>query len=215
MTPTEPLAHTQAAPASPAAVTDLLPAGATGTLRGAAVDVDARRAGRIAAALAIAALAVTGAFMAIGAYQANAQITNLRQHGVPVEATVTGCVSLVGGSGSNVAGFECTARYTVAGTAYTATLPGIAPHQAGDRVAGIAASDDPALFTTPATLAASRASSRAYLLPAALVLAAGAAGVLLATRRRRRAGGRGPAIRSAPVRVLAGGAAGDMVGGAA
>ena len=191
MTPTEPLAHTQAAPAPADAAADLLPTGATGTLRGAAVDVDARRAGRIVAALAIAALAVTGACMAVAAHQANAQITTLRQHGVPVEATVTGCVSLVGGSGSNVAGFQCTADYTVAGATYSATVPGIAPHQVGDRVGGIVASGDPALFTTPAALASSQPSARAYLVPAGLVITAGVAGGLMASRRRRRRWGGG------------------------
>ena len=189
MTPTEPLAHTQVAPAPPDAAADLLPTGATGTLRGAAVDVDARRAGRIVAALAVAALAVTGVCMAVAAHQANAQTTNLRQNGVPIEATVTGCISLVGGSGSNVAGFQCTAAYTVAGATYSATVPGIAPHQVGDRVRGIVASGDPALFTTPAALASSRASSRAYLVPAGLVLVAGVAGALMVSRRRRRGGG--------------------------
>jgi len=85
------------------------------TLRGAAVDVDARRVARVlvgACLLALAALSAT--FFVVGASK-NAQITDLREHGVPVEVTVTRCLGLLGGSGSNDAGYACRGSFTIGG----------------------------------------------------------------------------------------------------
>ena len=157
-----------------------------GTLRGAGVQVDAGRVGRVAVAVAVVAVAVTAVVLAVAGNQKNADITALRDHGVPVEATVADCLGLMGGSGSNLAGFECTVRYTVDGRTYHEGLPGNAPAVVGTTERGITVASDPALFSTPSVLASEHASWRVYAAPAALVvLLLLATGAILAVRRRR------------------------------
>jgi hypothetical protein len=156
------------------------------TLRGASVEIDARRAGRLAVALAVVGLVSVAVVLAGAGLQKNAQIASLRDHGVPVRATVTRCVSLVGGSGSNVAGFSCTARYTVGGRTFRADVPGSAAHEVGDAIDGVTVPGDPALFSTPQAVASSRPSARVLLAPGALLLAAIAIVAVPAVRRFRR-----------------------------
>ena len=82
------------------------------TLRGAGATLDPHRVARVAVGLVLATLLVlTVAFALIGQHK-NQQIDELRQLGVPVTVTVTTCQELLGGSGSNGAGFACTGTYT-------------------------------------------------------------------------------------------------------
>jgi hypothetical protein len=167
-------------------------AGATGgsgepltTLRGAGVQVDIRRAGRVAVILALVTLAAITVVLFVAGAQKNAQIASLHANGVPVEATVAGCLGLMGGSGSNLAGYECSATYSVDGHRYTEGIPGNADHAPGSILQGVTVPGDPALFSTPGAVASERPSAGVFLVPSlllvALVLAIGAA-----TARRRR-----------------------------
>jgi Protein of unknown function (DUF3592) len=118
-----------------------------GTLRGAGVSVDTRLVGRIAALVGVLAVAVAAVVLFVAGYQKNTQITSLQTHGVTVDAKVTGCIGLLGGSGSNDAGYNCTASYEYAGRQYTEGVPGNdRPLATGSTVKGIVASDDPALL---------------------------------------------------------------------
>jgi hypothetical protein len=163
-----------------------------GTLRGAGVNVDTRRAAQAAAVVGLVAVAVVAVVLFAAGYQKNAQITNLKTHGVAVDATVADCIGLLGGSGSNDAGYNCTARYAFDGRNYAEGIPGNGQLlTAGSTVKGVVASDDPALFSTPATLAGEHTSARVYLAPsilAGLVLVL-SAGWVVVRRRARPAGG--------------------------
>ena len=57
-------------------------------LRGAGVEVDTARAGRVAAWLGVAVVVVVALVLLVAGYRKNAQITALKSHGVPVEVTV-------------------------------------------------------------------------------------------------------------------------------
>ncbi len=83
-----------------------------------------RRVTRVAVGLALAGLAVVAGVLLVAGYQKNSQIDNLRAHGVPVELTVTHCLGLMGGSGSNLAGYDCSGTYTVGGHVFTEDIPG-------------------------------------------------------------------------------------------
>ncbi len=157
-----------------------------GTLRGAGVSVDVARTGRIALALGLVALVVVGAVLLVAGYRKNAQVDDLRAHGVPVRVSAVHCLGLMGGTGSNAAGYECTGTYDYRGARYTEGIPGSTFYADGASITGVAASDDPALLSTPGTVAASRTSVTLYLVGAGLLVAAASVVVWLVLRRPRR-----------------------------
>ena len=160
------------------------------TLRGAGVEVDARRVAGAVAFVCLLGLAVLVAILFVAAVQKNAQITRLRQQGVPVQVTMTGCIGLAGGSGSNLAGYECRGSFNLGGRRYNEVIPGSAFRRPGSTVAAVAVADDASLVTTAAALETEHASAGAFVLPTILlvVLLAAVTGVLL--RRRLLAGQR-------------------------
>ncbi len=155
-------------------------------LRGPAVEVDVGRAARVAVGLALVALAVVAGVLLVAGYQKNSQIQSLRAHGVPVELTVTRCLGLMGGSGSNQAGFDCSGTYTVGGRQYTEDIPGNTLHAPGTTVRGLIVPGDPALFSTPATVDAEHASWTVYLVPAVLLVVLAGLVALVVVRTRHR-----------------------------
>jgi hypothetical protein len=155
------------------------------TLRGAGIDVDIRRAGRVVALVCMVALAVVTVVLFVAGAQKNAQINRLRQHGVPVEVTVTRCLGLMGGSGSNLAGFQCTGSFTVDGHHYVEAIPGTALYPAGAKIRAVTDPGDPALLSTNAVLATEQASWRVFLLPTILLLITVLVVAALALRQRR------------------------------
>jgi len=166
-----------------------LPTDAHGSLRGATVEVDASRIRRVLSVACLVGLAaIVGVLYAAGASK-NAQIDELRDHGVAVTVTVASCRGLLAGSGSNPAGYACTGSYEVRGRTYTASIPGDSLYAAGATVREVAALTDPGLLASAPAVAAERASWRVFAVPTALL------GVLLSfvgvTVRRRRRGARG------------------------
>lgn len=154
--------------------------------------VDARRAGRIAIVVCLVALVSTALILTVAGVDKNDQIEALKTTGVPVTVTVSRCVGLLGGSGSNAAGYACRGSYDFRGKRYEEAIPGNVNRAPGSTLRGVIASGDPALLSTPGTLGAEQASWRVFLAPAALwVVAAATSGALLLRRRRRR--------RAAPV----------------
>ena len=158
-----------------------------GALRGAGVQVDTARAGRIAVAVALVALVAVGSILLVAGYRKNAQVSALRSQGVPVQITISHCLGLMGGTGSSPAGYECTGSYTYHGTHYVEGVPGSTFYPDDAVVAGVVASGDPGLLSTPSTVASSRTSYTLYLVAAVLFAsAAGIGGWILVRRRRRR-----------------------------
>ncbi len=157
------------------------------TLRGAGVRADGRRVGRIAVFALVAVVVATAVVLAVAGSQKNAQISALRRNGVPVEVTVTACRGQLGGSGSNPVGYSCVGSYRFGGRTYSESIPGGSLLPPGRVIRGIVTPGDPALFSTPAMLAAERPSWRVYLAPVLLVGAALAmvGGIVLRVRRTR------------------------------
>jgi hypothetical protein len=127
-------------------------------------------------------------FSLVGEHK-NQQIDELRSQGVPVAFTVTACQELLGGSGSNGAGFNCQGTYTLDGHRYTEPLPGTAPHAPGSTVAALAVPSDPTLVSTASIVRSERASWHVYVLPAVFfVLLLLVVAAVAAQRHRRRRG---------------------------
>lgn len=174
-------------------------------LRGAGVGtVDARRLGWAVVTVVLVVLAVLVVVLYVAGARKNAQIASLRQEGVPVVVTVTGCEGQLGGSGSNAAGYACQGRYRLDGRTYVEPIPGDVRRDPGTRLLAVAVPGDPSLVSPAGTVAAERASARVYVLPSVLlgVLLLVAGGALLMARRRRRtvapSGSSGAATPPAP-----------------
>ncbi len=157
-----------------------------GALRGAGVSADTARVGRVAAVLGLTAIVVVAAVLLVAGVRKNAQIDSLKAHPVPVDLTVTHCLGLMGGSGSNAAGYECTGTYTFAGRHFIEGVPGLVFHPAGTTVHGIVSDSDPGLFSTTQTVENEHASPVRVLLPALVLVGTLACGAWLLVRLRRR-----------------------------
>jgi hypothetical protein len=140
------------------------------TLRGAGVAVDARRVARFVVGVCLLTLTVLVVVLFLAGTQKNAQITSLRQHGVAVEVTVSGCRGLMGGSGSNLVGYECRGTFTVDGHRYSEAIPGNTFHAPGAKLRSVTVPGDPALLSTVRALATEHPSSRVFVLPTILLV---------------------------------------------
>jgi hypothetical protein len=155
------------------------------TLRGAHVEVDSRRVARgLIGASVLALAAVTVVLFAAGVHK-NAQITSLRRHGVPIDVTVIKCLGVLGGSGSNAAGYSCRGTFVLNGKRYTHTIPGDTLLAPGTIVRLVTVESDPGLIATVNQVESDRTSRGVFILPTVLVvvLAALAAAIIVRSRR--------------------------------
>jgi len=157
------------------------------TLRGASAGMDVRRVGLVVGGLCLVALAVTVVIFFVAGFHKNSQIASLRQHGVPVSIRITGCMGLLGGSGSNQAGYSCRGAFTLGGHRFTESIPGNTLHDPGTILRGVSVPGDPALVTTARALAGEHTSAKVFVLPTILLVLLlvllGAVGLGLGRRR--------------------------------
>jgi hypothetical protein len=146
---------------------------------------DARRLGRIVLGIGVLALAFVVVVLFVAGVQKNAQITRLQRDGVPVSVTVSGCLGLLGGSGSNAAGYSCKGTFTLEGHIYRETIPGNTLRTPGTTLRAVTVPDDPALVDTAGAVAREHASWRVFILPAVLLVVL-ALGVIAGVLRRGR-----------------------------
>ncbi len=140
------------------------------TLRGAGVNADARRVGMVVVAACLLALAGVTIGLFVAGASKNAQITSLRTHGVPVEVTVTKCHGLLGGSGSNAAGYACRGTFEIGGHRYDEAIPGYGLLPPGATIRGVAVPGNPPLFTTAGAAAAEHPSWKVFVVPTVLLV---------------------------------------------
>ncbi|MGH9097146.1 MAG: hypothetical protein ACRDWB_06950, partial [Acidimicrobiales bacterium] len=110
---------------------------------------------------------------------------------------VTGCMGLLGGSGSNAAGSDCRGTLTLDGRTYTENLPGNSLLTPGSTLQGVSVPGDPALVSTPSIVAAEQPSWTVFTVPVILlVFLAAILGVLVIRRRGVRGGRRSDHLRT-------------------
>jgi hypothetical protein len=148
--------------------------GRVGTLRGATVSFNPRRLVQVAVGVVMATLVVTAIVLTVAGIHSNDQINRLQTQGQPVTVTVTGCLGLLGGSGSNAAGYSCNGSYQLAGHVYRETLPGSTFYRPGTKLVSIAVPGDPALVSPVAIVNSQHASNGVFVVPIVL------GGILLA-----------------------------------
>jgi hypothetical protein len=171
------------------------------TLRNAKGTADGRRVARAVVALGVVGTAVLVVVLFVVGARKNSQISELHNQGVPVTVTVSGCRGLLGGSGSNAAGYACRGTFALSGHRETQAIPGTTLYAPGATVRAVAVPSDPALFTTAALLAQEEPSANVFIPPTILlVLLLGAiAVVVLRTRGSSRP--RPAAAKTAPSRA--------------
>jgi hypothetical protein len=169
------------------------PAHRVGQLRGAGVSVDGRRVGQVAIGVVLVTLLVLTIVFTLVGIHTNQQNDRLHNDGVPVTFTVAGCLGLLGGSGSNAAGYSCHGTYTLNGKTYSEQLPGDSFHRPGSTVPAIAVSGDPALVSPASIVATEHSSASVFVLPIILfvVLLLLVALLLVLRRRQGTAAGQG------------------------
>ena len=162
--------------------------------------------GRVAAIVGLLALALAVVVAFTAAAHKNSQITSLRTDGVPVRFTVAACLGLLGGSGSNAAGYSCHGSYRLDGQRFEEHLPGDTLRAPGSVVRAVAVPGDPALVTTAAALRTERASAKVFVFPGILAAALVLALALTATGLRRTRGRRLSPWRAQPTPASGNGA---------
>jgi hypothetical protein len=192
--------HTEPTPVAPSNVSSGTSAGLTaasgvnaesgrvGTLRGATVSFNPRRLVQVAVGVVMATLAITAIVLTVAGFHSNDQINRLQTQGRPVTVTVTGCLGLLGGSGSNAAGYSCRGVYQFDGHVYREPLPGSTFYRPGAKVPSVAVPGDPALVASVALVNSQQASNGVFVAPIVLggVLLALAGVLLLRNRPGRR-----------------------------
>jgi hypothetical protein len=185
-TPEDPQGGADPSPASPLPERALDPDERVAPLRGAGVQIDGRQAARVLVAITLVTLAVLVVVFAIIGSDKNHQIDQLHDQGVAVQVTVTSCQGLLGGSGSNGAGYTCRGTYALQGHRYNELLPGTALHAPGATIRAVAVPGDPALVSPVSIVDSEHTSASVYVLPGILLVVLAAILVLLALRRRHR-----------------------------
>jgi hypothetical protein len=129
------------------------------------VTTSAQRVLQVLALITLVALAFLSVLFYISGAHKNNQINQLQHHGVAINAKVTGCLGLLGGSGSNKAGYICTVHFTRDGKYHNETVPGSAFLRPGHTIRAVILPSDPGLISTPPILASEHSSGNVYILP--------------------------------------------------
>jgi hypothetical protein len=139
------------------------------TLRGPSVgQVNVRRIVQLLVGLTVVSLIVLIVVFLLAGVHRNSQISNLRQHGVTVDMRVSGCLTQIGGTGSNAAGYRCQGILTVGGHRYTEVIPGMTQYSPGQILRVVVVPGDPALLSPVHVLADEHTSASVFILPVVL-----------------------------------------------
>jgi hypothetical protein len=153
----------------PATPTGSTPGDAPYIRAGGGIEIELSRLVRVAIGLCVLLLVGIVVDLTISAANYNSRQTKLRQQGVPVELTVTGCLGNGSGSGQTVQGYICRGTYTVGGHRYNEVIGGTTVvHPVGQRLQGVAVPSHPSLVSTADGVAAKRSSWTPYITPAIL-----------------------------------------------
>ena len=174
------------------------PGDATYIRGGGGVDMNPRLLAAVLAWVGVAVLAAFAAYYAVSGSQRSSNLSELRAKGVPVEATVKGCVAIGSGVGMGIEYWQCNASYTLAGSAFTERLNGSRAFiENGQTIAAVAVPGDPSLLSTAASVRGGHSSTGDYVAStvSGVVAASSAAGLVLLRRRRNRlSAAREPAV---------------------
>jgi hypothetical protein len=130
------------------------------------------------------ALAAVTAVLFAAAIHKNAQITSLRRHGVPIEVTVSRCMGVLSGSGSNVTGYICRGTFVLDGHRHSGTIPGNALLAPGTTLRLVTVESDPGLIATIHQAESEHTSWGRFVLPAVFLVILATLVAAIAVRAR-------------------------------
>jgi hypothetical protein len=156
---------------------------------GGGVQLNPRRLAGILVWLLVALLAGLAVYFSVTGAQQNSQLNALRQRGVPVQATVTGCRGISSGVGMGIEYWECRGSYTLDGHSFGGVINGSRKLlESGVQVPAIAVPGRPDLLSTVSSVRGAHGAGTQYGAAVGLGVAAVlvAAGWLAFGSRRRR-----------------------------
>jgi hypothetical protein len=148
------------------------------------VEVDSRRVARGLIGACVVTLAAVTVVLFAAAVHKNAQITSLRRHGVPVEVTVSRCLGVLSGSGSNAAGYSCRGTFVLDGQRHRVTIPGDTLVAPGTTIRMITVESDPGLVATIHQVGREHPSPGVFVLPTVLLVGLATLVAAIAVRSR-------------------------------
>ena len=149
------------------------------------MEVDSRRVARGLIGVCVVAVAAVTVVLFAAAVHKNVQITTLRQHGVPIEVTVSRCLGELSGSGSNAAGYSCRGTFVLNGQRHSGTIPGNTLLAPGTTVRMVTVESDPGLIATIHQAETGHTSWGVFILPAVLLVILATLVAAIAVRSRR------------------------------
>jgi hypothetical protein len=159
----------------------------SGYIRGAGGAPDRRRTLRVLLVVSVLVLATLTTVLTVQAIHANTRISRLRQHGLPVNVTVTSCLGLASGTGITETGYRCRGTFTLDGHHYNELIAGTNNlHPAGETIRAVTDPNDPAILSTADALATTHPSWTAFITPAIPILLIVSLLALVGCRRLRR-----------------------------
>ena len=144
------------------------------------MPVSGRKLAGILVWLLVAVLLGLAVYFAASGSSRDSRLALLRDRGVAVQATITGCTAVSSGVGMGIEYWDCRASYALGGRRFTEPLGGNRKLlDAGTSVAAVAVPGHPGLLWTAAGVRHGQSSTASY----AAAIALGAAGVLLGAAR--------------------------------
>jgi hypothetical protein len=138
---------------------------------------------------AVSLLIASVTLFVAGAHR-NSQVTALKTHGIRVIETVSGCTGLLGGSGSNAAGYSCRGSVSIGGKRYFEPVPGSDLYVPGSKIPVVVDASDPGLVSSVSAVASEHATPTVFVLPAILFALFLGLMATVGLRSRRRVSGR-------------------------
>ena len=156
-------------------------------IRGApAATVDPRRVGRVLAYIVVLALAGTAIVLGVISASNDSAASRLKEHGVPVQATVTTCIGISSGIGMGVEFYNCSGRYTLNGQSFVEVIHGSRANlNPGTVVAALAVPGDPGSLALPGSAHSSSTGSWVATMVVGAAAVVGGVFVAVVTRRRK------------------------------
>jgi hypothetical protein len=128
---------------------------------------------RVAIIGLVAALAVLAIALTVDAFRQDTRNQRLRERGVAVQVTVTGCVGTATGTGITVNGFTCRGSFSLDGHRHVDVIGGSSGlYAVGDVLQGVTDPGSPSILSTAQALRTSPSRSRPFILAAIPALAA-------------------------------------------
>jgi hypothetical protein len=129
-------------------------------------SADPTRRGAVVLVGTVAVLALFVVIFFIAGVHRNYQVTQLQDHGVRVDITVTGCLGVSSGSGSTPATWTCTGSFVLDGHRHNEVIGAVTTYYAlGSHIRGVSVPSNPSLLSTVQAVKHEHPSMSVFVVP--------------------------------------------------